>query len=141
MTMLTTRRDPFSNLLERFFNEPLVIEPGTVARLEEGTLPVDISETESHVLVRAAVPGFKTEDIAAEIHDNVLTIKAEHKAEKEEKTERFYRKELRFNSMSRRIALPTPVIDKETAAELKDGVLTLRMPKIAKETPRKIRIG
>ena len=60
---------------------------------------------------------------------------------REETSERFYRRERRFGSMNRRIALPSTVVEGETKAELKDGVLTLRLPKSVKEQPRKIQIG
>lgn len=146
MNMITRRdtREPLFNVIDRFFQEPFFSTcevPGAIARLEEGTLPVDVSENATHVIVRAAVPGFRREDIDAEIHDNVLTIKAEHKEEREERTERYFRKELRFGSMSRRIALPSQVVDNNVAAELKDGVLTLRVAKVPAATPHKIKIG
>jgi HSP20 family protein len=130
-------------MLDRFFGEPVFTRgfPAALARFEEGVLPLDISETDTHVLVRASVPGFKPEDIEAQIHDNVLTLKAEHKEEKEEKNERFFRKELKFGSMNRRVALPSHVLDKDVHAELKDGLLTLRIPKAVKEAPKKIRIN
>ena len=143
MSMLTRRdaRDPFVSMLDRFLGEPLALETPTWTRLEEGILPVDVSENDTHVTVRASLPGFKPEDIEAQVHDNVLTIKAEHKDVKEEKNERFYRKELRFGSTSRRVALPSVVKDNDIHAELKDGVLSLRMAKTLREMPRKIKIN
>ncbi len=146
MSMLTRRdtRDPFFHAIDRLFNEPLMLSaemPGAIARLEEGFLPVDVSETDTHVLVRASVPGFRKEDIDAEIRENVLTIKAERREEREEKSERYFRKELRWGSLSRRVALPSVVNERDVGAELKDGVLTLRIPKAAEATPRKIKIG
>lgn len=146
MSMLTRRdvRDPFFHAIDRLFNEPLLLGaemPGAIARLEEGFLPVDVSETDTHVIVRASVAGFRKEDIDAEIRENVLTIKAERKDEREEKNERYFRKELRWGSLNRRVALPSVVNERDVAAELKDGVLTLRIPKAAEATPRKIKIG
>lgn len=121
-----------------FFNEFKMISP---TGLDEGTLAVDVSEDDKHVFVRASLPGFKKENVQVEVHDGVLSIKAEQSEEKEEKGERFYRRERRFGSMNRRIALPSTVVEGETKAELKDGVLTLRLPKSVKEQPRKIQIG
>lgn len=144
MSMLMRRdpRDPFGSMLERFFREPLLAEmPAVLNRMEEGLLPVDVSENETHVTVRASVPGFKREDIDVEVHDNVLTVKAQHKEEKEEKNERYYRKELSFGSASRRIALPSQVVDSDVSAELKDGVLMVRMPKVRTPSPKKVKIG
>lgn len=121
-----------------FFNEFKMISP---TGLDEGTLAVDVSEDDKHVFVRASLPGFKKENVQVEVHDGVLSIKAEQSEEKEETSERFYRRERRFGSMNRRIALPSTVVEGETKAELKDGVLTLRLPKSVKEQPRKIQIG
>lgn len=139
-----TRRDPFSNLatLDRLFSgvlaEPFFTSNGT--SLEEGTLPLDISEDDTHVIVRASLPGFSKEQIQVEVHEGVLTIKAEKREEHEEKGERFYRRERRIGSMSRRVALPSVVQESEAKAELRDGELTLRLCKEPKATPRKIAI-
>lgn len=145
MSMLTRRevRDPFFSMIDRFFAEPFAAngDGSTLMRLEEGFLPLDVSETDSHVIVRACVPGFSKDDIDAEIHDNVLTIKAEHREEQEQRNERYFRKELRFGSMSRRVALPSKVNGDNVKAELKDGVLTLQIPKAAEATPRRIKIA
>jgi HSP20 family protein len=145
------RRDPFetpvvNRLFNHLFNDPFF---GDMPRfgfslatpVEEGTLALDISEDDRNVIVRASLPGFAKEDIDVEIHDGVLVIKAEHAEEKEEKGETFYRKERRVGSMSRRVALPSTVVEGETKAELKDGVLTLRLPKVSKPTPKKVKIG
>lgn len=150
MTNLT-RRDPFEapafgRLLNQFFNEPFFADAPRVAAglqrgLEEGTLPLDVSEDERHVIVRASLPGFRKEDVDVEVHDGVLTIKAQHKEEKEEKRENFYRRERVMGSLSRRVALPSTVAEGDTQGELKDGVLTLRIPKVQQPAPRKVKIG
>lgn len=139
------RRDPFevafspmSRLFNQMLNEPM--DGGTLAQIEEGTLPLDISEDEKNVIVRASVPGFRKEDIDVEVHSGVLTIKAQHNEEHEEKNERFYRRERRFGSMSRRVALPSTVREDSCSAQLRDGVLTLYIPKSEAAMPRKVQI-
>ncbi|QKK08049.1 MAG: Hsp20/alpha crystallin family protein [Planctomycetota bacterium] len=139
------RRDPNSSLhgLDRLFASVLA-EPffssGSVAATDEGTLALDISEDESHVIVRASLPGFTKDQVHVEVHDGVLSIKAEKEEETEERTERFYRRERRVGSVSRRVALPSVVHEGEAKAELKHGELVLRLPKEPKATPRKISI-
>lgn len=143
------RRDPFelpaiNRLFNQFMNDPFFSEVKVLApggAIDEGTLALDVSEDDKSVLVRASLPGFKKEDIEVEIHDGVLAIKAQHTEETEVKNERYYRKERRTGSVSRRIALPGAVLETDTKAELKDGVLTLTLPKSQKELPKKIRIG
>lgn len=146
--MNLTRRDPYEfafapfTPMSRLFNQFLGESDGNgLAQLEEGTLPLDISEDEKNVIVRASVPGFGKEDIDVEVHNSVLTIKAQHTDEHEEKNERFYRRERRFGSMSRRVALPSTVREDACSAELKDGVLTLLIPKSEAAMPRKVQIN
>lgn len=141
------RRDPyeapaFGRVFNTLLNDPFFAEfKQIVPAVEEGTLALDVSEDDKSVVVRASLPGFKREDVNVEIHDGVLSINATHTEESEEQNERYYRKERRSGSVSRRIALPSQVREAEAQAELKDGVLTLRLPKEQKEQPRKVKIG
>ncbi|MBM4107311.1 MAG: Hsp20/alpha crystallin family protein [Phycisphaerae bacterium] len=140
------RRDPFNEmpafgrLVSQFFNDPMSGDLA-VPTLEEGNLALDISEDEKSLVVRASLPGFRKEDVEVEVHDGVLSITAQRGEEHETKNERFYRKERRMSSVSRRIALPASVAESDTKAELKDGVLTLRLPKMLKAQGTKVRIG
>lgn len=138
------------SLLDEIFNEPFfAIAPfRTVGEgaSEFATLPVDISETEKDVIVRASLPGFKKEGISIEVHDGVLTIAAELDEETEEKSpenakEKFHRRERRMMSVNRSVALPVAVNDEKAVAELKEGVLTLTLPKHEKVMPKKISVN
>lgn len=135
------RHDPFTNLrqtMDRLFDDSFFRTP---ARLfDEGTLPVDISEQDGALLVKASLPGFEKDDIDVQVNEGVLSIKAQRSEEHEEKGERFYRRERSFGSVSRRIALPGIVHDAEVEAELKNGVLTLQIPLPEKAKPKQIAI-
>lgn len=134
-------RDPFDVIRQswgRMFDEPFF---RSTLGVEEGTLPLDISQTDKEIVVRASLPGYAKEDVEVSVHNGVLSIKAERKGEEEEKSERFYRRERWYGSVSRRIALPGVVEEAETSAELKDGVLTLRVPLGEKAKPRSISIN
>lgn len=129
----------FSDLLgDPFFAEARAPGPAAYAA---GTLAVDVSEDDHALIVRASLPGYKKEEIDIEVNDGVLAIKGEHTEETEEKTERYHRRERRFGSVSRLISLPDSVTGDEVKAELKDGVLTLRLAKTPKEQPRKVQIA
>lgn len=142
------RRDPFDTppftaldrLMNSFLNGPAMAGFPMVAPVDEGNLPIDISEDERSVIVRASVPGFDKSQIEVELHEGVLTIKAERNEQTEDKGETFYRRERRYGAVTRRVALPTVSLEGEPAAELKDGVLTLRIPKSEKAMPKKVRI-
>ncbi len=143
------RREPFEvpaftafdRLFNNFFNSPLVAGGTTLSPvIEEGNLPLDISETDKSVIVRASLPGFTREEIEVEVTEGVLTIKAERKEEIEEKDETYYKRERRWGAVSRRVALPTVALEGDPKAELKDGVLVLTLPKSVKALPKKVKI-
>ena len=135
------RRDPFTSLrqtMDRLFDDSFFQAPGRM--FDEGTLPVDISETDSDLIVRASLPGFEKDEISVDVNDGVLSIKGQHSEEHEEKGERFYRRERSYGAVSRRIALPGIVSDADVDAELKSGVLTLKIPLPQKAQPKQIEI-
>ena len=135
------RRDPFTSLrqtMDRLFDDSFFHAPGRM--FDEGTLPVDISETDSDLIVRASLPGFEKDEISVDVNDGVLSIKGQHSEDHEEKGERFYRRERTYGAVSRRIALPGIVADAEVDAELKGGVLTLHIPLPEKAKPKQIEI-
>ena len=123
MSTTLLRRDPLAGIpaLDRLFGSMLTEPVFNGLGLEEGTLPLDISETDTEVIVRASVPGFTREQIEVEVHDDVLTLKATKEDQTEERGERYYRKERRVGSVSRRIALPRVVHDADAHAELSYG--------------------
>ena len=101
---------------------------------------VDVVEQDENIIVKAQVPGIPKENIVIEVNGDQLTIKGEHKQEKEEKKENFYRQEIQYGSFYRIIDLPSEV-DKENAnAELKNGVLEVTLKKSKALSPKKIEI-
>ncbi|MHC4769638.1 MAG: Hsp20/alpha crystallin family protein [Planctomycetota bacterium] len=104
------------------------------------TLALDIAESDGEVIVRASVPGFGKDDIDVQIHDGVLSIKAERTEDQEATDERFHRRERRVGSVSRTIALPGELSVDDACAELADGVLTLRIPRAEVSRPKQIPI-
>ena len=141
-------RDPFTGMrqvMDRLFDDSFFRSgpagwPGAASSIEEGTLPVDLSQAGGQIKVRASLPGFKAEDIDVQVHEGVLSIKAEHDEEHESGDERFYRRERVSGSFSRRIALPGVVRDAEVDAQLEDGVLTLTLPLPEQPQPKQIEI-
>ena len=137
------RRDPFGSnfrqAMERFFDDPFFRQPMGFMT-EEGTLALDVAENDREVVVRADLPGFTKEEIDVQMHEGVLSIRAQHSEEHEEQTDRYYRRVRSWGSMSRRIALPGVVKDSPVQAQLKDGVLTLRIPLPEATQPKQIEI-
>jgi len=104
------------------------------------TFPVDLSETDGHVVVKAALPGIQPEDVDISVSDGVLTIKGETKSEEKGETENYHRREIRYGAFSRAITLPSEVDDAKAEAEFRDGVLTVTLPKAEEARPKQIKV-
>ena len=90
---------------------------------------LDISEREDAYVVTADLPGVKRDDIDISVADGVVTIKGEKQAEREEKGDTWYFSERQYGSFSRAFRLPADADEAAVEAELKDGVLTVTVPK------------
>lgn len=103
---------------------------------------MDVVETDNEIRVSAELPGMKAEDVEVSASDGYLTIKGEKKQEKEEKTQGFYRRERSYGSFHRAVALPEIADADNCKAEMKDGVLTITVPKKveAAKKPQKIEV-
>lgn len=102
--------------------------------------PVDISETEEQVTVKAVLPGVRPEDVEISVNDGILMIKGESKFEEKTERENYYRQEIRYGSFSRSVPLPSRVNHEQADAEFKDGVLTVTLPKAEEVRPKQIKI-
>ena len=123
------------NIMSRMFDEG---EEGWFSGALVPTL--DVSETDTDVEVRMDLPGMKPEEIDIQVHNNVLTIKGERAEETEESDRKYHRVERRSGSFARSVSLPSFVDEDQVAAEYKDGVLTINMPKTKEAQAKKIAI-
>ncbi len=99
------------------------------AFMQRGGPVVDMHETDEELVIRAEVPGMKKEDFTVELVDRRLTIRGEKKVVREEKGGGGFLSECRYGSFARSITLPYPVDERKISADLKHGVLTIRLPK------------
>ena len=101
----------------------------------------DIYETENEIVVKAELPEVKQEDVKVLIENNVLTIRGERKFSDETGKENYHRLERSYGEFSRSFTLPSTVDTERVGAELKNGVLTLTLPKKAEAQPRQIKVA
>ena len=99
---------------------------------------VDITEDDKEYLIKAELPEIKKEDVKLTVQDNVLAISGERKYEKEEKDKKYHRVERAYGSFLRSFTLPEDADGSKVAAEYKDGILTVHLPKSEKAKPKSI---
>ena len=121
-----TRLDRFEDLMPEFFRR--ISRPLAVA--EPGDIRLDVTENDKDYQVRAEIPGAKKEDMRVHVDGNFVSISAEVRKDKEEKSGgRVLVKESYYGRVSRGFSLAHEIDDKAVAAKLEDGVLKLTLPK------------
>jgi len=139
------RWEPFNELvslrdaMDRLFEEGLVRPRTWLAPITE-SLMMDIYETKDDIVVKAAVPGVKAEDIDISVTGNLLTIKGEFKEEEGVEKANYIRRERRYGSFSRSLTLPSSVDVDKAEAEFTDGILKLTLPKVEEAKPKTISV-
>jgi HSP20 family protein len=147
--MKMTRWDPFRELeemssrLNRFFNQtsPRQLGEDGGETLADWAPAIDIQETDGEYLIHADLPAVKKDDVKVSVQDGILAVEGERRQEKEEKGKKFHRVERSYGKFVRRLALPTDVDQQKVAAEFKDGVLSVHLPKSAVAKPRSIDVS
>lgn len=102
---------------------------------------VDISETNSEIVIKAEIPEVKKEDVKVTVDKGVLTIRGERKQEKEEKDKKFHRIERFYGKFMRSFTLPDNVDDGAVKASFKDGMLNVQIPKLAEAKARSVEVA
>ena len=102
---------------------------------------VDVVESDHEFTVHTELPGLNKEDIKVTLEDNVLTIEGERKHEDEQKDKRFFRRERSYGTFKRAFKLSTEVQADKIAANYKDGILNLTLPKSEAAKPRQIEVA
>ncbi len=96
----------------------------------ERAFRLDVVDREKELVVRAELPGVEKEDVKVEISGDRLTIEAEREFEEEDEKKDFYRHELGYGKLMRTVSLPVEVNPEGIRAELKEGILSVTLPKI-----------
>jgi HSP20 family protein len=130
--------DVMDRMLSRSFFRPSDLTAGFWNATQ--AMPVDIAENANGFTVKAAVPGVRPEELDISIENNVLTIRAERKANDQGRSEDLRWQERYSGSLERCFTLPTGVDVNNVKAELEHGVLTLSLPKAESAKPKSITV-
>jgi len=102
---------------------------------------VDILEGENEIVIKVELPGVERKDIAITVDNNLLTLKGERRLEKDVKKENYHRMEHTYGTFTRSFVLPGYVDFNAVAAEHKDGLLKIVVPKKATAKGRSIEVS
>ncbi len=108
---------------------------------EEGQLTIDVYQTPTEVVIKSTVAGVRPDNIDISFTNDMITIRGRRKKEEEVSTESYYYQELYWGAFSRSVILPVEVDVDRAKADIKDGILTVRLPKSEKIKTKKIRVN
>ncbi len=148
MTLLRRGRDPLAGFgsLQEAVRDMLATWPfgeREALSVADWTPSCNVSETAEEYRIEAELPGVKQEDVEVNVEDRVLTLRGERREKKEEKGKKYHRVESSYGSFLRSFTLPDDADEDKVAADFKDGLLSVRIPRTApKETKaRTVPIG
>ncbi len=132
---MMTLREAMDRLFDDAFTRPLSIAGNGWA-----VPAVDMYQTDNEVVVKAALPGMKADDVQLNVTGEVLTIKGEIKQKDEVKEKAYHLREQRWGLFERSVILPTEVIADKAKADFENGILTITLPKAEEAKPKSISI-
>jgi len=107
---------------------------------QEGQLTIDVYQTDSDIVIKSTIAGVKPEDLDIQINNDMVTIRGERRKEDEVRDEDYYYQECYWGAFSRSIILPVDVEANKSEAIMKNGILTIRLPKAETAKARKIQV-
>lgn len=124
-----TRRRMMRKMLENSFNQERVL-----------SFPMEMKVNQDEYTLTALLPGLSTDEVNIQFNNGVLSIDGEYRDIREEGTEYLF-SEMPAGKFSRLVEINDPVVTDKISAAMKDGVLTIRMPKAEEAKPRTIKIS
>jgi HSP20 family protein len=131
---MMTLREAMDRLFDDAFTRP-ISKSGV-----SGLPAIDLYQDADEVVVKAALPGLKADDVKISVTANMLTLRGEFKQENEQKDVTYQIREHRYGAFERSIMLPTDVQTDKAKADFEKGILTITLPKAETVKPRTINI-
>lgn len=127
-------REAMDRLFDDAFTRPLSLSYGAYS-----VPAIDLYQTEDEVVVKAALPGFRPDDVQLSVENNVLTLRGEFKPQNGQNAT-YHIHEQRHGSFERSIPLPVDVETDKAQADFENGILTVTLPKAETVKPKTINI-
>ena len=124
--------------MDRLFNDAFT--PSVAAAGGWQAPAVDLYQTEDEVVVKASLPGLKSDDVQISITGDMLSLKGEFKQEEETKEKAYHVREQCYGAFERSFTLPTAVVGDKAKAEFENGILTITLPKAEEVKPKMITV-
>ena len=146
--MALIRWEPFREVeslqkeMNRLFDRLVPTDVGNGEKMGLSFIPAaEITETPEAVQIKLEIPGMEAKDLNLEVTADSLTINGERKSEIKTEEEGFTRTEFRYGKFHRVIPLPVQVDNNNVAAEYKDGILNLTLPKAEEEKNKVVKVS
>ncbi|HEX2870526.1 MAG TPA: Hsp20/alpha crystallin family protein [Polyangiaceae bacterium] len=133
--------DPFQAMRELFRWDPLQLSALMPLQADVSFAPsFEVKENKESFIFKADLPGVAEKDLQVQLNDNRLSVSGKRESEKTEQNETYYASERSYGSFTRSFTLPEGVDADKAHAELKNGVLSIAIPKRPEAQPRKINV-
>jgi HSP20 family protein len=106
----------------------------------EGQLTIDVYQTDKDIVIKSTIAGVKPEDLDVDINSEMVTIKGKRTQDEEIDAENYYYQECYWGPFSRSIILPVEIVTEKAEATMKNGILTIRLPKMEVAKTRKLQV-
>jgi len=120
-------------------NAPVEQEEGWAGD-SEGQLTIDVYQTDSEIVIKSTIAGVKPEDLDVSINNDMVTIRGDRKNDEVVEGENYYYQECYWGTFSRSVILPVEVIADKAEASMKNGILTIRLPKADTTKSKRIQV-
>lgn len=106
----------------------------------EGALNIDMYQTKDNVIIKSTIAGVRPDDIDITVANDMVTIKGTRQREETINQDDYFYQECYWGSFSRSVIVPVDIDSEEIEADLKDGILTVVIPKAAKAKTKKVKV-
>jgi len=106
----------------------------------EGQLTIDVYQTDNDIVIKSTIAGVKPEDLDVSINNDMVTVRGDRKNEEKVESENYYYQECYWGTFSRSVILPVEIIADKAEATMKNGILTVRLPKADTTKTKRIQV-